>query len=66
MQPINPYHNAETFQIGVTPVQAFESHYIPLPPGTTAPPRRGGPKDRDPEQNQQTPPPTKGENDAHS
>jgi hypothetical protein len=43
MQPANPHHNPETCQVGVMPVQAFESDGIPITPEMLLAPRRGRP-----------------------
>jgi hypothetical protein len=46
MQPANPHHNPDTCQVGVTPVQAFESDGVPIVPGMPLPPRHGRPEHR--------------------
>jgi hypothetical protein len=38
-----PDSSAETYQVGTTPVQAFTSPAIPVPPGAVVSPRLGRP-----------------------
>jgi hypothetical protein len=52
MQPPNPHHNPDTVQVGVTPVQSFESDGVPIIPGMPLAPRRGRPERRPPEVSQ--------------
>jgi hypothetical protein len=55
MQPSQPYHNAETFQENVTPVQGFESKAVPITPEMIQRPRRGRPERRTAETEQSSP-----------